>query len=292
MRFPRLIELFRNPKTRDWAIGVAVLLQLAAAGVAVASPIAGVALGLVVITLLTGVLVDFSADTDAAAPQVREELVAAIAERVGDDMEKRDLKLLDQLDRRPGVIPGVSAVYNDPGEMPLQRLIARSDELVLVGWYFTVLEDGDPYRALVKFFSKNGRLTILVPDVAAADLLESLAQLRDPSKAQIDGERLAGYACSSVTRLDKAREQGGGKEEALRVCAVSVAIPYAAYCFSGQDLIIGPYEIAFEPSCRAPRLHFDLDTAPHCKAFWDNEIEQLTTTYPPASAADFLARRP
>lgn len=261
VKYLRPSEIFRNAKSRPWAIGGTALLAVGGAIAAVFADSAGLAVAIVLIVFLLSVLVDVVAESEAS------------------EAERRAALVNDLVAKLSVQAPGVLATYSEPRDVPFVELLrkAASHEqsarrVQLVGWFFPYCIEGARFAAFREFFSRGGHVDIVVPDVSDRAVAASLAAMRS---SDLDTTEAARRTCSSVKGLNRIRAEAGGAPEALRVFVRRTPINYAAYCFAGRDLILGPYEHAFDSSARAPRLHFDLAHAGSFAAFWRVEFHGM-----------------
>ncbi|HEV7805555.1 MAG TPA: hypothetical protein VGO80_07050 [Solirubrobacteraceae bacterium] len=269
----RPAELFRNANTRPWAIGGLSLVAIGGAIAAFFAASAGLAVSTVLIVFLLGVVVDFLAENEAKAVEQRTELKDLAA----------NLK---------GQAPGVLATYSEPRDIPFIALLQKAashDEparrVQLVGWYFPYFVEGARFEAFREFFAHGGQVDIVIPDVSDKRVALWLAEMRS---SELDSGGAARLTCSSLKGIDRIRREAQAPADALRVFTRRTPINYAAYCFAGRDLILGPYEHAFDASARAPRLHFDLAYAGSFAAFWRVEFTGMTQDHNVINVAQWL----
>jgi hypothetical protein len=272
MRYVRPVELFRNERTRTWAMLVLGLLGLATAVAAVFSPEVGFALAVALIVFLLWVLVDFASDGEAKASADQQALVDAVASRLALGAQ----------------VPGVKAIYSEPRDIPFVQLLDGTRHLSVVAWFCPYLVDGERYTALKQFFADGGQADVVFPDISDGDLREDLFAMR--ASESEDADDIARAIRRSVRRLDQARTEGGADEGALRFFPRREPINYVAYCFDRRELVLGPYEHVFESSSRAPRLHIDLAAAGAFVPFWEHDIGRMANPDLGATAEELLAR--
>jgi hypothetical protein len=280
IRHLRPVELFRNTKTRPYGIAGVVALAIAAGTAAVFSAVVGLGLSIVLIIFLLTVLVDFQAYNEENVVAQRNALVTEIADALALGDEARQRTMAGELVKAITQAPGVLATYSEPRDVPFVELLTKASEhdlaarrVQVVGWYFGYLVEGDRFTACRKFFEAGGKVDIVIPDVSDVALAGSLANMRS---SDLDAAALARLTCSSVRGIARIRTEARAPSDALRVFVRRAAVNYVAYCFAGDDLILGPYEHAYDSSARAPRVHFDLRYAGSFAAFWQLEFSGMT----------------
>jgi len=170
---------------------------------------------------------------------------------------------------------GLICIYSEVREVPWHKLFEGAAQVQIVARFFNnIIAEPRCGRAVEGFFSRGGRLDLVVPSPNAPEIVKTLERQRQPDGMPL--ESMAARIIHSIAQLEQYRVRGAGSgTNHIRLCRRSEVLNYSGFRFD-NDLIFAPYEHHYLATMDIPIMHFDLRRSSAMQGFWQEEFSYLS----------------